>query len=730
MKQFLFKIFALVYMVCIFSFSVSAKERVITVTQNGVKYDCYTAQKIAKVVPDYYKNILGTWSINNDFYRGDIIINNTITYSGVTYKVTEIDVYAFSNSTGVTSVLIPEGVLKIGNYAFNGCTGISSLQLPESLYSIGLDVFGYMSVEQLIIPGIITYCPYSAFEHFSGNVLCRGESYSKLYYAIKDFQNVTLHTFDVKYEFEGYLNGLVFEMKVNDNPYYIQEQGDDSYQFTFYPHTNHPITIDSATTITLDNLALSSDYIASISKINGCDGKTEKVYEVDFQTTHIPRDIKILDTQKSVTYSNKFGKWYGNMNGLNVEEVSFSAMGKTIIVQNEDMCAKEAKFDNLWPGIKVNSSEGECYIIYKYNGGKIYKDKIWFGTKGWDFQGDNLDPSPTTATLNAHYLVDDAIPQSIRWKLDDKVVCDTLLLISGLEPEKHYYAQFEIDYEMPDNTIKTYTFDYSFETCPLQLITLQPRCVSDGCAVISASTNLSDNETRAGFEWKKYDAPTSLTPNSVFSPVCNYKLEGFVNNLQSNFYYNVRAFYKSANGIIVYGDWITFDPSDFSYYDPIVHTFSINKISDTQADLRGYALRGTDSILRQGFQYWCKNNSQTSRASNPFTEIFTIEVDSQVMEITVYNLQSGSEYGVRAFAETTKGLIYGDELSFVTLGNSSNIEEILTKNDHQISIIGYSNANGIISHKPYKGFNIVIYSNGQSKKLFINEQYSLTTTNL
>ncbi len=37
-------------------------------------------------------------------------------------KVTSIGIYAFYNCSGLTSVVIPEGVISIGNYAFRGCS--------------------------------------------------------------------------------------------------------------------------------------------------------------------------------------------------------------------------------------------------------------------------------------------------------------------------------------------------------------------------------------------------------------------------------------------------------------------------------------------------------------------------------------------------------------------------------------------------------------------------------
>ena len=52
-------------------------------------------------------------------------------------KVTGIDSGAFRNNTGLTSVVIPEGVTSIGDGAFRDCSSLESIDLPDGLTSIG-----------------------------------------------------------------------------------------------------------------------------------------------------------------------------------------------------------------------------------------------------------------------------------------------------------------------------------------------------------------------------------------------------------------------------------------------------------------------------------------------------------------------------------------------------------------------------------------------------------------
>lgn len=64
-------------------------------------------------------------------YSGDIKIPTTVTYSGKTYTVTEIGNSAFRLSSGLTSVVIPNTVTKIGDYAFYDCSQLKCVRIED-----------------------------------------------------------------------------------------------------------------------------------------------------------------------------------------------------------------------------------------------------------------------------------------------------------------------------------------------------------------------------------------------------------------------------------------------------------------------------------------------------------------------------------------------------------------------------------------------------------------------
>ncbi|MBP5377642.1 MAG: leucine-rich repeat domain-containing protein, partial [Bacteroidaceae bacterium] len=97
-------------------------------------------------------------------YSGDVVIPSTITYSDVAYRVTSIGSEAFSNSSDLTSIEIPNSVINIGTYAFRSCTGLTSIEIPNSVTNIGNEAFtGCTGLTSIEIPNSVTKIGNSAF---------------------------------------------------------------------------------------------------------------------------------------------------------------------------------------------------------------------------------------------------------------------------------------------------------------------------------------------------------------------------------------------------------------------------------------------------------------------------------------------------------------------------------------------------------------------------------------
>ena len=134
-----------------------------------------------------YYNKLGETSVavtykDTDYnsYSGSVVIPSTVTYSGKTYIVTGIGGLAFHNSSGLTSIIIPNSVTSIDNLAFEGCTGLTSVTIPESVTSIGHEAFrGCSGLTKAKFASIESLCKIKFDDYYS----------NPLYYAKHQYFN-------------------------------------------------------------------------------------------------------------------------------------------------------------------------------------------------------------------------------------------------------------------------------------------------------------------------------------------------------------------------------------------------------------------------------------------------------------------------------------------------------------------------------------------------------------
>ena len=65
--------------------------------------------------------------------KGHLSIPAYVDISGIEYKVTSIDSYAFSQNSSITSVSISEGISRIGLFAFKSCVNVTEVVIPSSV---------------------------------------------------------------------------------------------------------------------------------------------------------------------------------------------------------------------------------------------------------------------------------------------------------------------------------------------------------------------------------------------------------------------------------------------------------------------------------------------------------------------------------------------------------------------------------------------------------------------
>ena len=386
-------------------------------------------------------------------------------------------------------------------------------------------------------------------------------------------------------------------------------------------------------------------------------------------------------------------------------QIRYEFNGKTYNCTDQNI-----KFSNLIPG--------KNYSI------TIYADYYTTIRSSRGFTTESLKPtitlqasSPTSISVKGSYTVKDAHVTETGFEGYDT---DNTLTLTGLKPSTPYTINYYVKTEEGSNEIASQTFT----TSDLELTTLQPRCVSSSCAIVAATTNISEEEMNVGFQWKKYDAPSSLKPNEGYAAIYGGQLEGYIRNLQSTSYYNVRAFYKSAEGDYFYGDWVTFDPSDFSYFEPTVHTYAAAEVTHNSARMKGYILAGTEAIDEQSFEYWPTNSSSASArrvkaATTASGNVQTVFATGQVMTAELRDLLPATTYCCRAFVKTSSGITYGEEQTFTTQGDPTGIGFVSPDAQITPTVEGYYDLNGRKFEAPQRGINIIRYSNGTTRKIVV-----------
>ena len=102
-------------------------------------------------------------------YTGSVVIPESVIYDGSTYSVTSIGYSAFSECSGLTSVVIGNSVTSIGNCAFYGCSGLTSIEIPNSVTSIGGSAFYKCTgLTSVVIGKSVTSIGGDAFSYCSG----------------------------------------------------------------------------------------------------------------------------------------------------------------------------------------------------------------------------------------------------------------------------------------------------------------------------------------------------------------------------------------------------------------------------------------------------------------------------------------------------------------------------------------------------------------------------------
>ena len=591
--------------------------------------------------------------------------------------VKEIKKYAFSGCSGLTSVTIPNSVTSIGDYAFDGCSGFTSVTIPNSVTWIGTSAFGNCDV----------LAPSASREL----VLNSGVRDSK-FYALEGNN------------WEDHVTALLQGFKCRE-PYIESVSKCKNIKFSLSDGTQLKYTKAEDGYYVVKDLDMTKKYSVVVSYIDADNVKQSCQFEVKTLTPSL--SISSSSTQSTITLKD--------VTASSDETASISVKG--VRYNGKDYTEFPVIDEVFCPDQKV-----EVTAFAKYGSQEITKT-FYVKTK----------PLTTTVFLQnaatassfgviGGYSSGDATITNEVIKVNGKVYEGNNAFVTGLDPNKSY----TVTYSLMANG-KEFTATKEFSTKALVMITSQPKVVSVGNVIIAAESNISDEETNVGFEWRRDDWGDNFRSKVGGACLYNGQMEGFIKDLNADKLWKYRPYYLSDSGTYYYGDWEGIDPTDKSYFEATVHTYDKIQIEGNTALVKGYALRGTDAIKVQGFVYWKRvagaktrtNDGRRLAVSVPI-DAKTVEATGQVMSATLKDLDYSSDYSYVAFVTTTEGkTFYGEEMTFTTGEDPTGIDDVSADNSSSepASVLGYYDLNGRPVKNMQHGFYIIRYSDGTSRKV-------------
>ncbi|MPL66686.1 hypothetical protein SDC9_12373 [bioreactor metagenome] len=201
----------------------------------------------------------------------------------------------------------------------------------------------------------------------------------------------------------------------------------------------------------------------------------------------------------------------------------------------------------------------------------------------------------------------------------------------------------------------------------VQVTTLAPTAITQTNATFQGTyVQGTEAVTAIGFEYKT-NVETTWTDQVVTTIATPFNYS--INTLIANTNYEVRAYAVTPTDSRVYGNIIQFVTPPI--VEPTVITEQPNSITNTTATFRGSITQGSEEINARGFEYKLPTEDWSDATILSATGTTTISAEAT-------NLQSFTNYIVRAYARTASDTYYGQEQNFQTLTLTSIDQQIVT----------------------------------------------------
>ena len=576
--------------------------------------------------------------------------------------------------TGCKSTVIPQGVKSIEVWAFKNCVGLTSIEIPSSVKTLGSSFIDCADLKTVKLNEGLERLWGSTFENCTG--LESLEFPSTVTYiggdCVKGAENLVTII----------LNPGIKEIKKRA----FVSCGIKSFVI---PNTVETVEAEA---------------------FGWCKSLEELVVPASVKTF----DYGAVNNTKIPSSTNMSWK---EVNQVSVT-VAVEEEATAFFYKGERVDGTELKIGNLDPGSSINIKHGE--LSYLDKDGQL---KLIGGSHGTSTK--KIEPlitvkdgySLSSAEITFSHVEGDAYINLREYKINGKssqLVSDpATITLTDLDTET------TIEYTLTVK-MKPYTVTRKLDI-PLVLDTQSAKAISNTSALICCKTSLGEDCMRAGFEWRRVDAPEIVESSKAPCAIINGEMLGALHNLSSNTYYQYRPYYQASSGNYYYGEWKGFGTADaYVYFEPIVRTSQASQVTETTALLAGSSVAGSDEIIKQGFEYgeYASGSEVMAMDAEAATGNGTqIEVSGTNMQVTVENLEPGTDYWFRAFVTTASGTTYGDTLSFKTEGEKhGSVNEIETDGNMATEVARYDLQGNRVSRN-HPGIHVVVMSDGSVVKV-------------
>lgn len=231
--------------------------------------------------------------------------------------------------------------------------------------------------------------------------------------------------------------------------------------------------------------------------------------------------------------------------------------------------------------------------------------------------------------------------------------------ITGLEPNTKYYVRAYATNGKGTSYGNEQVFTTKVETISVKTLEVV-EIDTESCLVKCEVTNTGNNQIiNRGVCWSKQQNPTieGSSMNGELGGGDYYECQ--ITGLDDNTTYYVRAYAKSSDGNIIYGEELSFVTLEIGRLE--VTTVSIIDILNTSATCLGNVVAHEYDVIQRG-ACWSTLHSPTIESQHTYSG----EGDGD-FTASITGLTPTFTYYVRAYAKNSIGRVfYGEELSFTT----------------------------------------------------------------